>query len=110
MATQSKYFKFRGRFDFSPHHFEIGNPIRQNRALADNFFLKKLCQLYIEEFSPYYNFHLDFFSERYPGQAEEFFNHVTDIVINRIAFYKKRPVFIELSQSHGEREATVSFP
>ena len=87
MATQSKYFKFRGRFDFSPHRFEIGNQIRQNRALADNFFLKKLYQLYKEEFPPYYNFHLDFFSERYPNQEEEFFNHITDIVINRIERY-----------------------
>jgi hypothetical protein len=100
MPTQSKYFKFRGRFDFSPHRFEIGNPIRQNRALADNFFLKKLYQLYKKEFHPYYNFHFDFFSERYVDQEEEFFNHVTDIVINRIAFYKKKDPFSSSYPSH----------
>ncbi|WP_154402539.1 hypothetical protein [Mucilaginibacter endophyticus] len=100
MATQSKYFKFRGRFDFSPHRFEIGNPVRQNRALADNFFLKKLYQLNKKEFAPYYNFHLVFFSEDYPDQEEEFFKHVTDIVINRIAFYKKKDPFSSNYPSH----------
>ncbi|WCT11021.1 hypothetical protein [Mucilaginibacter jinjuensis] len=104
MATQSKYFKFRGRFDFSPHRFEIGNPIIQNKALSDNFFLNKLYKLGKEEFSSYYNFHLIYFSKCNPEQEEEFFYHVTDIVISRIAFFKKKDPF---SSSYPDHMATA---
>ena len=78
------YFKFRPRFEFSPHRFEIGNAIIQNKGLADNFFLKKLYDLEEEEYGSYYYFHFDYFSKNIPNQEERYFNHVTDIVINRL--------------------------
>jgi len=101
---QSIYFKFRDPFNFSPHHFDIGNAIVQNKGLADNFFLKKLYDLEDGEYGPYYYFHLDHFSKRYPNQEEQYFNHVTDIVISRIDHYKKKDPF---SSSYPNHMASV---
>ena len=99
-----KYFKFRNPFDFSPHRFEIGNAIIQNKGLADNFFLKKLYDLEAEEYGPYYYFHFDYFSISLSDQEEQYFNHVTDIVINRIDYYKKKDPF---SSSYSFHMASV---
>lgn len=93
MPSTNPFFRFRGRFDFSPNRFEIGNPVIQNKARADNFFLKKLYQLSEEEFEPYYSFHLTFFSEGHSNQEEVFFKHVHDIVITRIKFFKRQDPF-----------------
>jgi len=41
MKLNSQYFRFRGRFDFSPNRFEIGNPVIQNKVRADKFLLDK---------------------------------------------------------------------
>lgn len=104
MPTQSTYFKFRNPFNFSLHRFEIGNAIIQNKGLADNFFLKKLYDLKEQEYNPYYYFHFDYFSKNNPDQEEQYFNHVTDIVINRIYHYKKKDPF---SSSYPDRMASV---
>src|ERR1051325_5633997 len=93
MSTTSPYFHFRGRFNFTPNHFEIGNPVIQNKVQADNFFLKKLYQLTENEFKSYYNFHLAYFSESHPNQEEVFFKHVHDVVINRIKHFKRLDPF-----------------
>jgi hypothetical protein len=100
MPSQSLYFKFRGPFDFSPHRFEIGNAMIQNKGLADNFFLKKLYELDEDEYRPYYYFHFDHFSISLPDQEERYFNHVTDIVINRIDHYKKKDPFSSSYPDH----------
>lgn len=104
MPTQSIYFKFRAPFDFSPHRFEIGNAIIQNKGLADNFFLKKLYDLDEQEYGPYYYFHFDYFSTSFHDQEERYFNHVSDIVINRIDHYKKKDPF---SSSYPNHMASV---
>lgn len=104
MPAQNIYFKFRNPFDFSPHRFEIGNAIIQNKGLADNFFLKKLYDLEEEEYGPYYYFHYDYFLISHPNQEEQYFNHVTDIVINRIDHYKKKDPF---SSSYPNHMASV---
>jgi len=113
MFTQSIYFKFRAPFDFSPHRFEIGNAIIQNKGLADNFFLKKLYDLEEDEYGPYYYFHLDYFSISLPDQEEQYFNHVTGIVINRIDYYKKKDPFSSSYSFHmasiKKLEAFLSF-
>lgn len=93
MPNTIPYFRFRSRFDFSPNRFEIGNPIVQNKVQADNFFLKKLYQLTENEFESYYNFHLAYFSESHSNQAEAFFKHVHDVVINRIKHFKRLDPF-----------------
>ncbi|GAB2686679.1 hypothetical protein GCM10027037_05850 [Mucilaginibacter koreensis] len=104
MSSPSLYFKFRDPFDFSPNRFEIGNAIIQNKGLADNFFLKKLYDLEEDEYGPYYYFHFDYFSISHPDQEEQYFNHVTDIVINRIDHYKKKSPF---SSSYPDHMASV---
>ncbi|HEY4198453.1 MAG TPA: hypothetical protein VGM63_23095 [Mucilaginibacter sp.] len=93
MQDSSSYFRFRGRFDFSPNRFEIGNPIIQNKVQANNFFLKKLYSLSENEFEGYYNFHLSYFSESRPNQEETFFKHVHDVMINRIKHFKRLDPF-----------------
>jgi hypothetical protein len=90
--------------DFSPHRFEIGNAIVQNKGLSDNFFLKKLYDLEEDEYGPYYFFHFDYFSISHPDQGEQYFNHVSDIVINRIDHYKKKDPF---SSSYPDHMASV---
>lgn len=98
------YFKFRSPFDFFPHRFEVGNAIIQNKGLADNFFLKKLYDLEEDEYRPYYYFHFNYFSISLPDQEDQYFNHVTDIVINRIDYYKKKDPF---SSSYPDYMASV---
>jgi hypothetical protein len=93
MPVNSPYFRFRGRFAFSPNYFEIGNPIVQNKIQADNFFLKKLYQLTDSELDAYYNFHLAHFLETHPGGQEAFFKHVHDIVVNRLKHFKRLDPF-----------------
>jgi hypothetical protein len=80
------YFRFRGRFDFFPHRFEIGNPIIQNKVQADNFFLKKLYSLSEDEFENYYNFHLSYFLASHPSQEKAFFNYVHGTITTRINY------------------------
>src|ERR1700710_2467220 len=86
MPNTKPYFRFRGRFDFSPNRFEIGNPIIQNKVQADNFFLKKLYQLSTDEFEGYYIFHLSYFSKSHPNGEEAFFKYVHSIVTTRINY------------------------
>ena len=113
MPIETTYFKIRAPFDFSPHRFEIGNAIIQNKGLADNFFLKKLYDLEEEEYEPYYYFHYDYYSISSPDQEERYFNHVTDIVINRIDHYKKKDPFSSSYPNHmasaKKLEAFLSF-
>ena len=93
MSSTNPFFRFRGRFGFSPNRFEIGNPIIQNKVQADNFFLKKLYQLTENEFESYYNFHLTYFSENHPNEHEAFFKHVYDVVVNRVKHFKRLDPF-----------------
>ena len=87
------FFKHRGKFDFSPHRFEIGHPLIQNKKLEDNLFLLKLYQLAENEYPTYYQFHLDVYLKANPSGEEPFFNHVKDAVINRIKHFKRLDPF-----------------
>ncbi|HTK20996.1 MAG TPA: hypothetical protein VL442_15845 [Mucilaginibacter sp.] len=93
MPSTNSFFHFRGRFDFSPDRFEIGNPIIQNKIQADNFFLKKLYKLAENEFEGYYNFHLSYFLASHPKEEEAFFKHLYDVVVNRIKHFKRLDPF-----------------
>lgn len=86
MLNTNPFFRFRGRFDFSPNRFEIGNPVIQNIILADNFYLKKIYELSENDFESYYNFHLSYFLESHPNQDEAFFKYVHGIVTTRINY------------------------
>jgi hypothetical protein len=87
------FFKHRGRFDFSPHRFEIGNPVIQNRALEDNLFLLKLYKLDEAEYPAFYQFHLEHFLNSHPSEEEAFLTNVREIVINRIKHFKRLDPF-----------------
>lgn len=87
-----EYFKFRGPFDKSPHHFEIGNPIKFDRKKGDNFFFKKFYSLRAEEYAEYYQFHLDWFLQYDTNTEKEFFTHVLDKIEDQIAHYHKKSI------------------
>jgi hypothetical protein len=86
MPSTNPFFRFRGRFDFSPNRFEIGNPIIQNIIQADNFFLKKLYELPENKFEQYYDYHLTYFLKSHSGQEEAFFKYVHGIVTTRVNY------------------------
>ena len=90
---KTTFFKHRGRFDFSPHRFEIGNPIIQNRSLEDNLFLLKLYKLEESEYPAYYQFHLGHFLKDHTEEEEGFFSNVREIVVNRIKHFKRLDPF-----------------
>lgn len=87
------YFKLRGRFNFSPHPYEIGRPVFRNKALEDNFFILKIYEIDEVEYPALYQFQLEHFLKANPGQEEAFFNHADDIVINRIKHFKRQDPF-----------------
>jgi hypothetical protein len=97
------YFKHRGRFDFSPHRYEIGNPVTQNKALESNLFLVKLYKLSEEEYPAFYGFHLDHFLKEHTESEEAFFYHVKDITLNRIKHFKRLDPFSSKYASGLER-------
>ncbi|UEG55312.1 hypothetical protein LLH06_10105 [Mucilaginibacter daejeonensis] len=90
MPTESIYFKFRDRLNFSPHEFEVGRPIFQNRELEDNFFFLKIYQLEEKKFAGLYNFHLAYFSEKHPNKEQEFFDHVLYAINTRIDHFRRQ--------------------
>lgn len=87
------FYKFRRRFDFSPHPYEIGNPIFSNRKLEDNFFALKLYSLPDGEYRAFYDFHLDHYLLRNPDGREEFFRKVNRSIQRRITFYSAKNPF-----------------
>jgi len=87
------FFKFRGRFDFSPHPYEVGNPIFHNRKLEDNFFALKLYGLPEGEFKAFYDFHLNHYLARNPDGCEGFFRKVNRSIQRRITFYSGKNPF-----------------
>lgn len=88
-----RFFKFRGRFDFSPHPYEIGNPIFPNRKLEDNFFALKLYSLPEGEFIAFYDFHLNHYLIGNPEGREAFFRKVNQSIKRRITFYSGKNPF-----------------
>ncbi|MCO5936913.1 hypothetical protein NAF17_15325 [Mucilaginibacter sp. RB4R14] len=93
MSPQNNYFKFRSGFDFSPHRYDIGRPLFSNRKLEDNFFLLKIYEIDVTEYSSFYEYQLGFYLKAKPGKKEEFFNHVYDIVISRVRHFKRQDPF-----------------
>jgi hypothetical protein len=84
----NNYFKFRGRFELSPHRYDIGWLIFTNRIFALNFFLDKIYRIGDDEYAVFYNYQLGYYLESNPSQEEAFFNHVYDIIAERIKYYK----------------------
>jgi len=91
--TLHKYFKFRNRFNFSPHPYDIGRALFYNRALEDNFFLLKIYKIDESEYSIFYEYQFGFYLKRDPNNENAFFNHVYDIIISRIRHFKRQDPF-----------------
>jgi len=91
--TLHKYFKFRNRFNFSPHPYDIGRALFYNRALEDNFFLLKIYKIDESEYSIFYEYQFGFYLKRNPNNENAFFNHVYDIIISRIRHFKRQDPF-----------------
>jgi hypothetical protein len=102
MPTQNNYFKFRSRFDFSPHRYDIGRPLFSNRKLEDNFFLLKIYEIDESEYGLFYDYQLVFYLKA-NGKEEAFFNHVYDIAISRIRHFKRQDPFSSKYKSSLEQ-------
>jgi hypothetical protein len=97
-----RFFIFRRRFDFSPHPYEIGNPILSNRKLEDNFFALKLYSLPECEYKAFYDFHLDHYLLRNPYGREAFFRKVNRSIQRRITFYSAKDPFRSVYEIHSD--------
>ncbi len=79
------YFKPRGRFDFKPHPFDIGRPLSWWESHYDRHFLLRLYQRKESEFDAFYHYHLNYFLKENEGaKEEEFFEHVWNILKDRL--------------------------
>jgi len=88
------YFKIKGKFDFSPHRFEIGNPLIQSWHFAHNHFFKKIYSLAACEYAAFYDYHLHYFLRSNLGQQQkQFFEHLSRLTSERIMYYKMQDPF-----------------
>lgn len=87
------YFKIRGWFKWSPHRYEIGRLFAKNKQYTDNFFLLKLYELRPEEYSKFYDFHLQHYLKTNPEGEQEFYEHVWYITHTRIKYLQRRSPF-----------------
>jgi hypothetical protein len=88
------YFKIRGKFDFSAHRFEIGNPLIQSWHFAHNHLFKKIYSLPACEYAAFYDYHLYYFLQSNPDQQQkQFFEHLSRLTSERITYYKLQDPF-----------------
>jgi hypothetical protein len=99
---RERFFKFRRRFDFSPHPYEIGNPIFSNRKLEDNFFALKLYSLPQDEYLAFYDFHLNHYLLKNQNGKEAFFRKVNRSIQRRITFYSAKDPFKSVYGIHSD--------
>ncbi|MEJ7780107.1 MAG: hypothetical protein WKF68_11000 [Daejeonella sp.] len=82
---KTAYFKYRQRFDFSPHTLDIGRPLFWSKLHEDNHLLYRLIKLDENKFEDFYRYHLNYyFSKNLQGQEKDFFRHIQEIVSDRI--------------------------
>jgi len=101
------YFKIRGRFDFSPHRFEIGNPLIQSRHFSYNHLFKKVYGLSVADYPLFYQYHLDYYLQSNARQEQEFFAHFYRITAERIAYYKMQDPFSSKQQIYQSNIAQL---
>lgn len=103
------YFKFRGRFDFNPHCYEIGNPVIQNKRLENNFFFKKLSEIEEDEYDDYFSFHHHFYVEQFPAEGHLFLLYVLELVDKRIENYDRKDFFKNAASTLNDLDIFRSF-
>jgi hypothetical protein len=87
------YFKPHKRFDFSPHPYDIGNPIGFWHKYEDNHFLNKVYRLEEGKFEELYTYHLSHALKISACNKEDFFSKVWGIVEDRIKNLKAKDPF-----------------
>lgn len=87
------YFRPRNLFDFSPHPYDVGNPIGAWHKYEDNHFLNKIYKTSIDEFGNYYLYHLTHALDNRICTEEYFFSKVWGIVEDRIKNLKAKDPF-----------------
>lgn len=97
---KTNYFKPRKPFNFSPHPYDIGNPIGFWKKYEDNHFLKKVYDLEEIKFEEYYSYHLTHTLKNAIGTEEDFFRHVWQIVRNRIRYFENKNPFSKHHANH----------
>lgn len=89
----NKYFKAHEAYSLNPHRYDIGNIIGLKNGYEDNLFIKKLFTLPEQEYPIFYQYHLAYFLGKEPGNEEEFFTFVWQIVLRRINFIEHKNPF-----------------
>ena len=90
---KKSYFKIRDKFDFSSHRFEIGNPLIQSWHFNHNHLFKKIYSLPASDYAAFYDYHLHYFLKANPDQQHSFFEYLSRITSERIAYYKMQDPF-----------------
>lgn len=103
------YFKPRGRFDFHPHRYEIGNLFSFNQKLENNFFFKKLRNIEQSEHQPFFYFHQQYYLAQHPQQQKQFLKHVLDLVEHRIEDYRLKGFYTDAEQTLTNLEILNAF-
>lgn len=87
------YFKPKKFFDFSPHPYDIGNPIGSWHKYEDNHLLNKLYEIDGDRFGEFYKYHLQHALKSNICSEEAFFLKVWEIVDDRIINLKTKDPF-----------------
>lgn len=90
---KKSYFKIRDKFDFSPHRFEIGNPLIQSWHFNHNHLFKKIYSLPDSDYAAFYDYHLHYFLRYSADQQHVFFGNLSRLTSERIAYYKMQDPF-----------------
>jgi hypothetical protein len=97
------YFKPRRLFDFSPHPYDIGNPLGYWHNHDDSHFLLKIYKISESHFNDYYTYHLKYSLDNHIASEEDFFGHVWRIVQNRIRHYEMQDPFSANHAIHKQK-------
>lgn len=87
------YFKPRKSFDFSPHPYDVGNPIGSWLKFEDNHFLNKVYVVDNDELEDFYKYHLIHALDNNTCSEEAFFFKVWGIVEDRVKKLKAEDPF-----------------
>lgn len=107
--TNSSYFKHRGRFDFHPNPYEIGNLFFFNPRLENNFFCNKVSSIPQTEYKPFFFFHQQFYLQQHPDQQQQFLKHVLDLVQHRIEHYRAKDIYKKAEETLNNLEVLSAF-
>ena len=99
---KKSYFKPRKPFSFSAHSYDIGSPIGFWESHDDNHFLLKIYKMDEKEFADYYRYHLNYALADQLTTEEDFYNHVWQIVHNRIRHFEMQDPFSSNHATHRQ--------